>query len=64
MSDDDSIRIMDALIVREAIASVALSHDDDCRCDICRASLGDEQAFEQVWARMRVGLSDAFEGTP
>lgn len=30
---------------REAIASVSLSHADNCACDICKAAQGDEAAL-------------------
>lgn len=34
--------------VREAIASVAMSHPASCECVICRAQRGDEEAFAYV----------------
>jgi hypothetical protein len=46
MSDIDGI--FSALLMREAIASVALSHDDDCDCVICRAATGEADAFAEV----------------
>lgn len=48
MSFDPSI-----LIVREAIASVSLSHADDCRCRVCRAADGDERAFAEIVIAVR-----------
>lgn len=33
------------LTLREGVASVALSHDDECACTICRAATGDTSAF-------------------
>jgi hypothetical protein len=33
---------------REAIASVSLSHEQSCNCDICKAAQGDEEAFARV----------------
>lgn len=36
------------LIMREAIASVALSHDEDCNCHICRAAVGDQDAYQWI----------------
>ena len=41
-----------ALLAREAIASVALSHPGSCRCLTCRAALGDEDAFAEVFAEL------------
>ena len=31
-----------------AIASVALSHPDDCECIVCRAADGDQDAFLEL----------------
>lgn len=39
-------------MVRQAVASVALSHDERCDCETCRAALGDEDAFERVLGRL------------
>jgi hypothetical protein len=36
------------LAIREAIATVALSHADDCTCDVCRAAHGDDKALAKV----------------
>lgn len=33
---------------KESIASVSLSHDEDCTCDVCKAAQGDEAAFARV----------------
>jgi len=35
-------------MAREAAASVALSHDEDCTCLACRATAGDEAALIAV----------------
>lgn len=35
-------------IYREAIASVALSHAQDCGCIVCCAAQGNEEAFIRV----------------
>jgi hypothetical protein len=35
-------------MAQEAIASVALSHQDDCDCVICRAAGGDKDALAEV----------------
>jgi hypothetical protein len=39
---------------REAIASVALSHGPNCTCDVCKASMGDEDAFTRIAAVLAV----------
>lgn len=33
-----------------AVSSVALSHEPDCTCDVCKASHGDQAAWERVAA--------------
>lgn len=33
---------------REAIASVSLSHREDCPCTVCRAAQGDEESFMEI----------------
>lgn len=35
-------------MLRGALASVALSHEVACKCDVCRASHGDEEAFQRL----------------
>lgn len=40
--------MFDGLLVKEAVGSVAMSHDDGCDCDICLAASGDGQAFGRV----------------
>lgn len=37
-----------ALRLREAIATVALSHAGTCRCDVCEASRGNHAALMRV----------------
>jgi hypothetical protein len=37
---------------RESIASVSLSHDQGCDCEVCKAASGDEEAFARVVARL------------
>jgi hypothetical protein len=37
--------------LREAIASVSLSHEENCTCDTCRAAGGDERAFAILYER-------------
>lgn len=36
--------------VREAVASVALSHRADCDCRTCRAAAGDAEAMFEILA--------------
>lgn len=42
--------MMHVAMVKEAVASTALSHADDCVCVICRADRGDADAFAEVLA--------------
>lgn len=37
---------------REAIASVSLSHPENCGCDVCAAAKGDEEAMARVIDQM------------
>jgi hypothetical protein len=37
-----------ALILWEAIHSVALEHPDDCDCTACQAAGGDQEAFGRI----------------
>lgn len=39
---------------REAIASVSLSHEPTCTCEICEAAKGDEEAFLRVVAELEI----------
>jgi hypothetical protein len=41
-------RTVNPFMLREAIGSVALSHDSGCACDVCSAAAGDEDAFLKV----------------
>jgi hypothetical protein len=38
------------LRVQEAVASVALSHREDCVCIVCRVAGGDEDAERELYA--------------
>jgi hypothetical protein len=38
--------------LREAIASVSLSHDEGCACDTCKAAHGNEEAFGRLVSSM------------
>jgi hypothetical protein len=40
-----------AQALRDAVASVALSHAESCTCEVCRAAHGDEEAFARLLAR-------------
>lgn len=44
------------LFMREAISSVALSHEDECDCDTCKAALGDYEAFGRVVFAVRAEM--------
>lgn len=46
MSDLD--RLLFVMQVKEAAASVSLSHAEGCRCLVCRAAGGDEDAMAEV----------------
>jgi hypothetical protein len=37
------------LLLREAIASLAIEHRQGCGCDVCLAAHGDKEAFLRVW---------------
>jgi hypothetical protein len=39
-------------VLQEALASVALSHADDCGCDTCKAASGDEEALSRVLGKL------------
>jgi hypothetical protein len=39
---------MNLLMLREATASVALSHVEDCDCDACLATAGDKDAWHRI----------------
>ncbi len=38
-------RMLQIMRFRSAVASVSLSHPDDCDCNVCKAAQGDEDAF-------------------
>lgn len=40
---------------RESIASVSLSHERSCTCDVCKAAQGDEAAFARVVDQLQGG---------
>jgi hypothetical protein len=40
--------IAEMFMLKCAIASVALSHDEGCACDTCKAAQGDEAALRRV----------------
>ncbi len=35
--------------IKGAVASVALSHPEDCKCRVCRAAAGDNDAFAEIF---------------
>jgi hypothetical protein len=37
-------------MVREAVASVAMEHAEDCACTACRAVAGDVDALTEIFA--------------
>lgn len=39
---------MRALIIKEAISSVAMEHPNKCNCTVCRAASGDKEAFAEI----------------
>jgi hypothetical protein len=43
------------LVLREAIASTALSHPEGHDCDVCKAAAGDRDAFTRI-------LVEVYEG--
>jgi hypothetical protein len=49
--DERRKRLMNLLMLREAIASVALSHDEGCECDTCKAATGDKEAWQRIVAQ-------------
>lgn len=49
-------RLLRLLTLKGAVASVALSHPEDCICTTCRAAHGDARAFAAVIEA--VGLDD------
>ena len=54
---------LDYFILREAIASVSLSHDQSCCCDVCKAGAGDEGAMARVIESVRtINETGANEG--
>jgi len=50
-------------ILKEALASVALSHEEGHDCDVCRAASGDKDALIRVMLDMQA-LRGQAEGTP
>lgn len=55
MPEPEDVRpIWAQMALQEAIASVSLSHPDDCRCVVCEAASGSEEDFERFaaeWAK-------------
>lgn len=44
--------MFDEFLLRESVASVALSHDEGCRCLTCRAALGDPIAWQELMIKL------------
>lgn len=42
-------------ILQEAIASVSMSHPEECGCRTCRAAAGDTDAFVEIYMAVRDG---------
>lgn len=42
--------------IQEAIASVCLSHPDDCRCRVCLAYHGDLDSYMGIVAAVSLGV--------
>lgn len=40
--------LMKLVFYQEAVASVALTHPEGCKCVICRAAEGDEHAMAEI----------------
>lgn len=40
-------------MLKEAIASTAIEHDDRCTCDTCLAAHGDLAAFSRILLRLQ-----------
>lgn len=45
---DDAVLAARMMVTRGAVASVALSHPKDCRCDACKAARGDVGALVRI----------------
>lgn len=48
--ESDPSGIVGMFALTGAVASVALSHEADCTCDVCKASHGDTAAWERIAA--------------
>lgn len=48
-------RLLGLMGWKESIASVSLSHEQSCKCDVCKAAKGDEAAFSRVVDQMERG---------
>lgn len=58
------VTVPDPITLRGAVASVSLSHPDDCGCDVCRAASGDVDAFIRVaYATTRLQARRALDTT-
>ena len=41
--------ILKFLQLKEALATAAMTHRAECRCDVCLAAFGDREAFYRMW---------------
>lgn len=50
---DELKAILAFMLVRESVASVAISHDEDCDCVVCRAADDNPEALAAILVMMR-----------
>lgn len=54
--------VFNAIGLREAVASIALSHPDDCGCTTCRAAAGDNAALTAIVANLMLADQSMLDG--
>lgn len=52
---------MSYALVLAAVTNTALSHEEDCRCDACKAASGDKAALARVFASLPVVAQEGTE---
>lgn len=52
------IIVQNAFAIVEAINSVALSHEADCKCITCKAAKGDKQALAEILLEVSKKVDD------
>ena len=52
MVDEPMAELMRYFQLRDAVASVSLSHPQGCDCKTCRAAHGDAEAFREILEEM------------